>query len=304
MNKNDLFYQELGLELQERSSKPRAKGKTMVMDMGWPVEFVRGALALYGDFIDVVKIVNLALHERASELRRKVAVYRDYDIETQPGGIIIELARWQHVEEEVLRKLLKYGFTALEISTSSTSQRESDEERRFSDLCQKLGFRVYGEVGKKFPGGDKTRVSEDRLNVQETISEFKVLLDSGAVGVYWEGHVLRAVLGQIPEEIMRRRKAAEPEVMEVVQAVGQDKIIFEVSPQIPFYSRRAMQFWLVRLFGPEVNIGNTRLEEIPMLEDTRRGCWPILGFGELGDHPWIRSYVERNGTASPTWWKE
>lgn len=304
MRKNELFYEDLGLELHERTAKPRIKGKTMVMDMGSPVEFVRGELELYGDFIDVVKILNLALHDKASEVKKKVAVYRDYDIETQPGGIIIELARWQNAEEEVLRKLRDYGFTAVEISATSTSEREFDEEIRFSELCQKLGFRVYGEVGKKMFEGDMTRLAEDRLNVEETIKQFKMLLDSGAIGVYWEGHVLKRVLGQTPEEIMSRRDVAEPEVMEVVRDVGQDNIIFEVSPQIPFYSRRAMQFWLVHLFGPEVNIGNAKLEEIPMLEDTRRGCWPIFGFGELGDHPWIRSYLKGNGQASPTWWRE
>ena len=305
MKNNLLFYEDLGLQLQERVSKPRSKGKVMVMDMGSPVEFVRGALDLYGDFVDVVKIVNLALHDRASEVKKKVEVYLDHDVEPQPGGIIIELARWQGIEEDVLSKLYGYGFTAVEISATSTSQRDMEDEQRFSELCQKKGFRVYGEVGKKHFEGDMTRLAEDRLNVEETIRQFTFLLESGASAVYWEGHVLRKVLGQTPEEILSRRALPEvTDLMHVVQEVGQDNIIFEVSPQIPFYSRRAMQFWLVHIFGPEVNIGNARLDEIPMLEDTRRGTWPIFGFGELGDHPWIRSYLMGDGKPSPTWWKD
>ena len=50
----------------------------------------------------------------------------------------------------------------------------------------------------------------------------------------------------------------------------------------------ARQFWLVGNFGPEVNLGNVRLEEVQYLEHVRLGTWPVFGFGPLGDHPYQR----------------
>jgi hypothetical protein len=89
-----------------------------------------------------------------------------------------------------------------------------------------------------------------------------------------------------------------------VEQVGLGNIIFEVSSMIPYVQRRAQQFWLVRLFGPEVNVGNVRLEEVQFLEHVRLGTWPVFGFGDLGDHPYMQA-LERTGGARPddAWWQ-
>ena len=63
------------------------------------------------------------------------------------------------------------------------------------------GLIVVGEVGRKFADGDDARLTEDTIDIDTTVREFTELLDAGAWKVYWEGHLLRQVLGDDPEMI-------------------------------------------------------------------------------------------------------
>lgn len=76
--------------------------------------------------------------------------------------------------------------------------------------------------------------------------------------------------------------------------------MFEVSGLRPRANRQWLQFWLVRLFGPEVNIANARIEEMANLEAIRTGTHPIFGFGNSGNYAWMRS--SSSGDAR-NWWR-
>jgi phosphosulfolactate synthase len=294
----------LGIRWPDRSSKPRKGGITMVMDTGWPVSFVEGVLGQFAEFLDVAKIWDPHLRAPEAEVRRKIEVYRAHGVRVQPGGIFMEIARIQGTENQVLKKLADIGFSIIEVSSTATNaardmQREADFVKRATDL----GFTVFGEVGKKFAEHDETRTSEEVVNEEVTIAEMKALLEAGAERVYWEGHLLRRVMGETPEELLAKRNSGAPQVRRVAKEVGQDNIVFEVSPLRPLLNRRTLQFWLVSMFGPEVNIGNARLEELGFLEALRSGSHPVHGFREAGDYPWIRS-VESAKPADYKWWAE
>src|SRR5690606_22324224 len=111
-------------------------------------------------------------------------------------------------------------------------------------------FHVFGEVGKKFFAGDETRIAEDEIDVEVTIAEMEALLEAGAEKVYWEGHLLRKVVGETPETILARKSKGTVQILQVAEAIGPDRIVFEVSPLVPLLNRRTLQFWLVYLFGP------------------------------------------------------
>lgn len=196
------------------------------------------------------------------------------------------------------------GFDQIEVSSSATERREMDEEVRFTELAKELGFRVLGEVGKKFTEGDDSRSADDQIDVEATVRQMQVLLAAGAEKIYWEGHLLRRVMGETPAEILARQEIATPQIMAVVDRIGAENIVFEVSGMVGRKTRRAMHFWLIQLFGPEVNIGNARIEEIMTIEMMRRGTYPVFGFGPAGDHPWIQALARGGGEASPEWWKE
>ena len=294
----------LGIELHPREQKPRSRGICMVIDIGYNLAMVESVLELYGHLIDIVKLTELHLTSPTDVIRRKIDLYRARGVGVQPGGIVIELARLQKREKQVLKKLAELGFDHIEVSSSSTSQREAEIEKEFVSYVRTSGFTVIGEVGKKFSTGDKTRKSATDLDIEETVTEFKTLLTSGAKKVYWEGHVLRRIMGDSAADMLARYPQGTDQVLDVAKQIGMDNIIFEVSSMIPYVQRRAQQFWLVRQFGPEVNIGNVRLEEVQFLEHIRLGTWPVFGFGDLGDHPFMQA-LEQSGGKLPTgeWWR-
>lgn len=287
------------LELAARTQKPRSRGITMLGDRGWPASFIEGTLVAYGHAIDIAKISIRHIQQPEDVVREKLNLYKKYDIETQIGGPVIEIARLQGKGRLAIEYLAELGFDSVELASEAIpTQGDLDEEAEFTRLCRELGMKVHGEVGKKFPKGDKTRKSARVIDVDETVRQFKNYLDNGAVNVYWEGHVLRMVLGDNGE-----RSEGRPVVKAVADAVGIDNIIFEVPyTYLPYASKRALQALLVYMFGPNVNIGNVLIEEIAEMEEIRAGIFPAFG-APSGDHPWIASLAKHGGVAADDWWR-
>ena len=283
---NTLFAEFLDIPLPARGEQPRERGLTMVMDQGLPVEFLDGMLAGYGQYLDIAKLWDPCLRTPMREIERRVETYKSHGVRVQPGGILLEMARALGKEHETLKRVRELGFDLIEIS-STTSTRDgegSDSDRLLLEEALGLGFDVVGEVGRKFPDGDETRISDRVIDIEQTIAEFQDLLANGAWKVYWEGHLLRRVLGDNPRRIKEQSATGLRQVKEVVAAVGLDNIIFEASGLRPRANRQWLQFWLVQLFGPDVNIGNARIEELANLEAIRMGTHPIFGFGSGGNY--------------------
>ncbi len=301
---NQTLQEFLGIDWPARSKKPRTGGITMVMDTGWPTTFCESMLAQYGEYLDVVKLWDPHLRAPEKEIRKKIEVYNHYHVKVQPGGIFMEIARIQGHEKQVMTKMADIGFSVIEVSSTATNAaRDMQREADFVKHATDLGFSVFGEVGKKFIEGDTTRRSEKVVDEEVTVKEMLALLNAGASRVYWEGHLLRRVMGETSEELLESREAGTQQVRRVAKEVGHERIIFEVSPLREMVPRRALQFWLVTLFGTEVNLGNVRLEELGHLEALRSGSHPVHGFGTAGDYPWIRA-VETGKPADYPWWAE
>ncbi len=300
----ETFAQSLGIELAPRSSRPRTVGTTMVIDLARPTAVVESALAAYGEYVDLVKLVDLHLSWPADEVRRKIDIYRAHGVLVEPGGVILEIGRAQRTgidaQTDLLRDLAALGFNAVEVS-ATTGARDATAERELVPVAQDLGFTVYGEVGQKFHERDGTLRGLGEIDYGATVAEMELLIELGCAHVLWEGHVLRHVTGTSPADIVVREDRALEQILPVVEKIGVDKLMFEVSSLVPFESRRALQFWFVEQFGPEVNIANVQLDEVPFLEHVRRGTWPIFGLGLRGDHPWIHALHE--GRTDGPWWR-
>lgn len=289
----------LGVDYPRRSTKPRQQGITMVMDQGWPWQFTEGILQEWGEYLDIGKLWDVDLKAPVETIRQKIKCYKNYNVRVQPGGFYLEIARKQGREDEALSKAKELGFDIIEVSSTMSTRGVPDEDAKFIKKARGLGFTVYGEVGRKFSDGDETRFTEDTIDVETTVAEFEALLEAGAEKVYWEGHLLRRAIGETPDEIKAKAGSGTRQVLEVAKRVGQDKIVFEASGLVPTSSRRLLQFWLIRLFGPEVNIGNARIEEMCNIEALRGGTHPIFGFGNLGNYAWVRSMEKKE----VEWWK-
>jgi phosphosulfolactate synthase len=254
----------------------------------------------FGQYLDIAKLWDPHLLAPANEVEKKLRAYLDAGVIVQPGGLFLEMARRKGTEREALRKLADFGFNGVELSSTTSTRHSMDAELALIDYAKELGFQVVGEVGRKFADGDETRLTDTVVDIETTVGEFKSLLDAGAWKVYWEGHLLRQVIGDDPETIRERAGVGTAQALEVARQVGTENIIFEVSGLRPRANRQWLQFWFVRLFGPDVNIGNARIEELANLEAIRRGSHPIFGFGHAGNYPWLRSGADENGNK---WWR-
>jgi phosphosulfolactate synthase (CoM biosynthesis protein A) len=289
------------LELPERLPKPRRLARTMVFDRGWPASFTEGMLEGLHEAVDIAKISAWHLHQTEQVVSRKIAMYREYGIETMCGGPVLEIARVQSKESETLDYLKRLGFDGLEISSESLpTQTSIESDRAFSERCREMGFVIHGEVGKKFPEGDQVRDADGGLDVDLAAATFAAYDDMGCEGSYLEGHLLRTICGDMAE-----KAEGQPILVELVERVGLESIIFEIpGTYLPYAGKRALQGLLVYLFGPHVNMGNILIEELPELEEIRAGMFPNFG-APNGDHPWLRSLsMSGNGKAHPEWWRQ
>lgn len=280
-------------------AKPRTSGLTMIMDQAWPVNFTEGVLEAWGDYIDVVKLWDPHLLQPVSCVRAKVEAYLRHDVIVQPGGLFLEIARRSGPVGDLMKRLRELGFDAIEISSTTSTRSDMTDDVELVKHAQDLGFMVFGEVGRKFPDGDETRLTADTLDIEATIHEFRTLLDAGARYVYWEGHLLRKVLGDTPTAIKAQAATGSRDVAYVAREIGIDNIMFEVSGLRPQINRQWLQFWLVRLFGPSVNIANARIEEMGNLEAIRSGNHPIFGFGGDGNYAWLNASADADGQPAP-----
>lgn len=287
------------VELAERTEKPRTRGLTMVGDRGWPISFVQGTLEAYGHAIDIAKISAWHVHQPEHIVKRKVEIYKAFGVEPQIGGPILEAAQAQGKLKETLVYLREMGFEGLEVSSESRpTQASVEEDLAFMEMAKELGFRIHGEVGKKFPEGDRTRTAPSKVDIEQTVKDFEFYLQNGAENVYWEGHLMRMVLGDNGENV-----EGQAVLQEVARRVGVDKIMFEVPfTYLPYAGKRILQAILVYLFGPHVNIANVLIEEIAELEEIRGGSFPAFG-APYGDHPWLASLIKGGGKAADKWWQ-
>src|SRR3972149_6171513 len=124
------------LELPEAPAKPRSIRKTMVFDRGWPIQFIEGVLEAYAGAIDIAKVSAWHLHQPERVVARKIALYRQHGIEAQVGGPVLEIARAQGREDEILPYLRDLGFEGLEISNEAMpTQAPIEADRKFAEKC-------------------------------------------------------------------------------------------------------------------------------------------------------------------------
>jgi len=288
------------LSLPEKPSKPRRVRRNVIFDRGWPANFIEGMLEGFSDAIDIAKVSAWHLHQTEKVVVKKLEMYRRYGIETMGGGPVLEIARLQGKEREVLDYLQQLGFDGVEISSESLpTQTDIESDRELAEEARSRGFLIHGEVGKKFPQGDNTRSAPDALNVDAAAATFKAYIEMGCDGIFLEGHLLRAICGDMAEKLEGRQS-----LVELVDRVGLENIIFEIPGTYLHYAgKRALQGLLVYMFGPDVNMANILIEEMPEVEEIRDGTFPAFGVPN-GDHPWLRSLAfSGSGAATADWWR-
>ena len=232
--------------------KPREKGITMVVDEGLGFRAAQDLVEVAADYIDIIKLgfATSRLVDR-DLVKRKVALYREHEIDVMPGGTSFEIAVAQNSLDEFLEEAEELGFSMIEVSDETVTM---SDERRFAAIraAREHGFKVVSEVMRKPREGDLTgEVYAEGIKRDLREGVFKVVVKARGggegAGIYDESGEVRA-----------------SKLDAIVKSVNVDDLIFEAP-------LRNQQVYLILKFGPNVNLGNIHPEDVIPCECLRQG---------------------------------
>jgi phosphosulfolactate synthase len=234
--------------LPERTAKPRRRGITHVLDKGLPAAEVEALLQVCGPYVDVWKL-GWGTAYLDPGLGDKLAVLDRHGALACTGGTLLEVAWQQGAVDEYLDWAEATGFPCVEVSCGAVHM--SAEQKRSLIEAAAERFIVLAEIGVKDPSVEVVATAWALAAAAD--------LDAGATWVVTEGRESGTVglfdpAGEVRVEVLDA----------VVAAVGADSCVFEAP-------RKDQQAWLIRRFGPDVNLGNVLPGEALGLESLRLG---------------------------------
>jgi phosphosulfolactate synthase len=229
--------------------KPRAHGRTNILDKGLGLAALDDLLAVAAPFVDLAKIgwgTSLVL----PDLDRRLDVYRSHDVDVCCGGTLFEYAYAIGEVDEYRAWLREHGFDHVEISNGTI---DIDTEQKLAAIEQfAADFTVFSEVGSKDADAIVSPARWVRSIQQELgAGASSVILEgreSGTAGMYRKSGEMRTGL-----------------IDEVLEAgIDPHQLVFEAP-------LKQHQVYLIRLIGADVNLANIAPEEAVPLETLRRG---------------------------------
>ena len=235
-------------QIPERNPKPRTGGITMVMDKGLSVNEAENFLSVSHPHVDIIKL-GFGTSFVTPNLKKKLEVYRSYDIPVYFGGTLFEAFLVRNQFDDYIKVCKEFGIAYMEVSDGSITIPHS-EKCGYIEKLTKHGT-VLSEVGSKdaahiIPPYKWIELMRAELNAGATyvIAEAR---ESGNVGIYRGS-------GEVREGL----------VQEILTQIPQEKIIWE-APQ------KAQQLYFIELLGCNANIGNIAPSEVLPLETMRIG---------------------------------
>lgn len=237
--------------------KPRASGRTMIVDDGMPLAYAKDLVALGGDYIDLAKIKTgtARLYPRA-QLVAKLRLYKKHRIQPFLGGQFHEYVFATQGEKALPKyyaESLALGFQAIEISDNTVPL--TDAQRRSQiRAAVKAGLVVYGEVGSK------ETMSQPKL----LIGQARLCFDAGAALVLVEA-----------AELVDKGKLRRKTIDLLVKSLDMSRVMIELPgpwiSDVRSCDIEGMKRALIESLGPDVNIANVPPASIIDTEASRTG---------------------------------
>jgi phosphosulfolactate synthase len=236
-----------------RSVKPRACGKTMVIDKGLGLHAFTDLLETAAPHIDIIKMgFGTAPLYPQDLLKEKIRLAAEAGITVMPGGTFLEVAVAESVVKPFFDTASALGFTGIEIS-DGTIDMDRALRNALIRMAVEYGLVIYTEYGKKCWGS--------RIEVQELIDTVLGDLDAGAELVTIEARESGAGVGIFDESGGCR----DEEVQAVLDGIPSPSLLLWEAPQ------KSQQTHLIGLLGAGVNLGNIAPQDVISLEALRRG---------------------------------
>jgi phosphosulfolactate synthase len=236
------------LTVPPRARKPRRGGVTHVLDKGLPAADAARLLDVCGEFVDVWKF-GWGTAYLDPGLAEKLAVLREHGVLACTGGTLLEVAWQQGVVEQYLAWAEGLGFPCVEVSCGVAPMRPAEKQALIGAAAER--FVVLAEIGSKDP--------DAAVSPAAWAADAAADRDAGATWVVTEGRESGTV-GLFRADGDVRADVATA----VVDAVGVECAVFEAP-------RKDQQAWLIRRYGPDVNLGNIAPAEALGVEALRLG---------------------------------
>lgn len=237
--------------------KPRASGRTMIIDDGLPLGMVHDLVALGGDYIDLAKIKTgtARLYPRA-QLVAKLRFYRRHRIQPFLGGQFHEYVlatQGARALPAYYREALALGFAAIEISDNVVPLTRTERRTQIGNAV-KAGLVVYGEVGSK----------ETMSNPSLLVMQARDCFDAGAALVLVEA-----------AELVVKGRLRQKTVDLLVKHLEMSRVMIELPgpwiSDVRSCDIEDIKKSLVVALGPDVNLANVPALSIVDTEATRTG---------------------------------
>lgn len=237
------------LETAARTTKPRRRGITHVIDKGTPLAVMEELLEAHGALIDVWKF-GFGTAYVDGTVGAKVELLRGHEVRACPGGTLLEAAWWQGRSAEFFAWAERGGFDCVEVSRGATGLPASSKHGLIA-AARDHGFEVFAEVGSKDP--------HEPALPSEWLEEARSDLDCGAAWLVAEGRESGTV------GLYAADGSVRSELVEALERLGEDAPVVYEAPL------RQQQAWLVNHLGANVNLANIAPEEVLGVEALRQG---------------------------------
>ncbi len=237
--------------------KPRATGQTMMIDWGLALRHLDDLLDMSGNFVDLAKIAvgSVRVYDK-SQLKRKLAIYKDHDVRCFIGGGIVERLYALDGPDALtpfFREAVRVGFDVVEISDNYVTL-DRDERFRQIGLALDAGLKVFGEIGSK----------QGHTDVGFLLEQASDCFAAGAEMVIVEGY-----------ELVENGQPKTSFIGELKETLDLSRALFELpGPWISGVNASEVQDlkkFLIREFGPDVSIGNIMPDDVFETEMLRQG---------------------------------
>jgi phosphosulfolactate synthase len=249
----------------KRQNKPRALGKTMVIDKGLGLNAFEDLLNTSSEHIDMIKIgFGTAPLYPPQLLKAKIQLAHRHGICIYPGGTFLEVAVAEQAVSSFYEMIVRLGFTGLEVSDGSI---ELNRNLR-NELIQRgleEGLDVITEYGKKAWGS--------AIEIEELIETVTLDIENGAELVTIEARESGQGVGIFDEQ----GNCKDDDLERVLAAIpGQHLLLWEAP-------NKNQQVHLLQQLGSGIHLGNISPQDIFSLEALRRGLRSdTLSFGMQG----------------------
>ncbi|MEA2486701.1 MAG: phosphosulfolactate synthase [Actinomycetota bacterium] len=222
-------------------------------DPGYDVGTVTGHLEQSHRFMAGLKL-SMATWMIAdpNSTRQKIAAARSFGVATVAGGGPFEVAAACGTLDRYLDLCASMGITRIEAASGFTQARP-DPAGTLAQARDR-GLEVQFELGRKHDG------PLDAGSLDDVLDEGRAWLDAGASDVVVEARESARNVGIFDADGNLQDELAD----RIGSQLGLERVVFEAPD-------KRSQFSLLDHFGPHVQLGNVRLEEILRVEIYRRG---------------------------------